>query len=1545
MMADPSFDPEAAKSLMLKPYDWGLVEDNVLLTEEQWKESDYYHKDLKFPDGVWTATAKILKERKEVELNRKELMSKAPQDVVSQVLYFGAGLAAEFTDPFNVPLMLVPIAGEAKWLGALGKNRFIRRGVKGGIEGFVGNIPTEVMTYEQLKKEQAEWTIQDSMFNVMVMGPLAGGTLRNVIGGVGDVRGVYKSLDNILNEEWGFKPLQEKEALTLQAFADLENDKLIKIENMANAQALAKTTVDDMLERHAVNVVKPAQFSFKGRAELVQNSIDTLNRGETIETIGINKGFCYSCAAADVLKSKIINPDADVKLHIAGIDTPTGTMHAYVTVDGKLISDPAVMREDWYNKIEVYSVDENIKLTLVDTVIKSKEKPEVTLKEYDAGKTIEVTTKTGGRATLEKYKIDDIERTNRALGLGLTPEQAENTFNFTIEAGIEGKGEGTAMLTKLIELADEEQMTLFNVPASRGDMSQADLVKWYKKHGFVEKGGGELESEPLVMIREPKVSTDVSGMADRIAELQARADDAVRKAQTVVPEVDVLYANTGIVDVTPEVATATKLSIKNALDFAKEENIKYNGPMNMYDPDIPGGVLHTFTVESGENARLTFATKPGEDFKTKMSARIEQNEAAREVKIKTKKDTMEFVTADGSTALLNKPSPLNVRAFENRAGIKLTSKEGSRLWEFSIVKATTPGEGTGPRILKKIIDTADEEGMIIFGEATAYTDIDKALKQEDLVNWYRRAGWDFIPDTGILIRYPKPTIDVGKSFRSDIQTMVHTNLGSEARIGKLNEEAVAKLNKEHSIGLTLDQERNTFEFNKLKSVSERKGEATAMLKELIVAADEDRITIFNSITPEDITGDMSKADLETWLTKFGFEKVENSTLMVRKNIVKAEVKEPLQFRQDGSIVAPKVFQEEVSDGLYILTTNKGSVLKVQKKGPGEAKRLAKINKFKLTDEQAENFWYGSDVKAKFTGEGEGTKLIARAMDIADEKQATVFLHAVADPNVKGALSQEALKAWYLKKGVIKIEGSGTDMMLRYPKPLSPVAEAVAPKAPTPDGLTVDPIAFANMTPNEIASDIRNSFPSLDQSNLNSKLEAGKFTSFILDTDSDISIRRIAELEKLTEGANEVPKVDMTESDKYDLYYGMDKKSGTEIDDFINSLVVDEKLTEITDPLVRAELIYKKIYDDEWNKFDILNKQEALRKKNVPTKAEIDDVIDNVLIPNEMDEIKLNTPGFDDTKAAQAMKDIMDYKGNDVKLMDRLMIESGLGEQWGWGGDSGMPKTELFSNVKDTLRLRTEEIHYEFALDYQIALDKLADEWRAITKKKGLHILETRDSRMSSKLGRTIYKDQLIKLKGYEAEARVFGEKYGLEGIGESEQWINGQVVKTSVEDLYTSKMDLLSDEGAYHADQKRLDYARLEDQLNNDLAASEKLTPIEAAEQLNEQVSRTGTATVADITDDSPMRNTYNQDVDINKNKTFTEEEFLDMERSGEAEQIQEQLIDAGEDMAREINNTANKLTDDQRAGMDEVYKQIREEYGLREANFNKIVDNLTKCL
>lgn len=63
-----------------------------------------------------------------------------------------------------------------------------------------------------------------------------------------------------------------------------------------------------------------------------------------------------------------------------------------------------------------------------------------------------------------------------------------------------GKGYGSELLKILCNAADEEGATLRLYPQASGPLSNEDLTKWYKRHGFFQKNLIYLYREPLLII-------------------------------------------------------------------------------------------------------------------------------------------------------------------------------------------------------------------------------------------------------------------------------------------------------------------------------------------------------------------------------------------------------------------------------------------------------------------------------------------------------------------------------------------------------------------------------------------------------------------------------------------------------------------------------------------------------------------------------------------------------------------------------------------------------------------------------------------------------------------------------------------------------------------------------------------------------------------------------------------------------------------------------------------------------------------------------------
>ena len=64
------------------------------------------------------------------------------------------------------------------------------------------------------------------------------------------------------------------------------------------------------------------------------------------------------------------------------------------------------------------------------------------------------------------------------------------------------KGKATEFMLRLIEVAEQERKDIFLTPddgySSKGDMSTAQLTKWYKKLGFKKKKKSDFRAQQLL---------------------------------------------------------------------------------------------------------------------------------------------------------------------------------------------------------------------------------------------------------------------------------------------------------------------------------------------------------------------------------------------------------------------------------------------------------------------------------------------------------------------------------------------------------------------------------------------------------------------------------------------------------------------------------------------------------------------------------------------------------------------------------------------------------------------------------------------------------------------------------------------------------------------------------------------------------------------------------------------------------------------------------------------------------------------------------------
>jgi len=111
---------------------------------------------------------------------------------------------------------------------------------------------------------------------------------------------------------------------------------------------------------------------------------------------------------------------------------------------------------------------------------------------------ISLWTELGSCCELDRYRRVKFLWPTSVDRCDLPLETTSKLFWFTrLKAKIEGQGEGTRLMKRLVEILDEREITVVNALNPYGSMDMQALTGFYKKYGFIEVEKG-------LMIRRPK---------------------------------------------------------------------------------------------------------------------------------------------------------------------------------------------------------------------------------------------------------------------------------------------------------------------------------------------------------------------------------------------------------------------------------------------------------------------------------------------------------------------------------------------------------------------------------------------------------------------------------------------------------------------------------------------------------------------------------------------------------------------------------------------------------------------------------------------------------------------------------------------------------------------------------------------------------------------------------------------------------------------------------------------------------------------------------
>ena len=187
---------------------------------------EYGSLGLTFKEDTREGVVNYLVERKKLELERSNTISRGPDTKLAKSFFFLESLATGFVDPINIGASFVPVVGQARFANMVarsGKN--IARMKKGFVEGLVGNAAVEPLVYGVAKSEQADYDIYDSFTNIAV-GGFIGSAAHVGFGRIGDFLAEQRGKPNIYQRLAAISPDNQQALLKHSVGRVLKGEKV-----------------------------------------------------------------------------------------------------------------------------------------------------------------------------------------------------------------------------------------------------------------------------------------------------------------------------------------------------------------------------------------------------------------------------------------------------------------------------------------------------------------------------------------------------------------------------------------------------------------------------------------------------------------------------------------------------------------------------------------------------------------------------------------------------------------------------------------------------------------------------------------------------------------------------------------------------------------------------------------------------------------------------------------------------------------------------------------------------------------------------------------------------------------------------------------------------------------------------------------------------------------------------------------------------------------------------------------------------------------------
>jgi hypothetical protein len=377
--------------------------------------------------GITQGALDILVRRKQEENDRKEILQRADNDLLTGALRLGTGLGVSLLDPINVASAFIPVVGITRYSNMLAaqSSRLGRAGVRlkvGGAEGAFGAALVEPIILTAADAEQADYDLTDSMLNI-AFGTIMGGGLHAGAGAFGDaikarqnrVSPVGSSAEALMNAS-----PEVRQAMARGAMSQMATGRMVDVEVIGNFTPVRSTERRVLVPGKEPEIVTPNtdDAARKIAPELTAKYDALTERKKTYRRWLDELKQPQEDRVVSPIDDQIAEIDAKIQKASAKNRARLNREKAVLEQERRFVAEEVVKRGDTPDMAQVHkdlqAVDEQMR-DLAPQLTDVYQKARSIVKEN--------TTTTPGEAPT--YKVETVFERDRTPGIG---RQIEETF-------------------------------------------------------------------------------------------------------------------------------------------------------------------------------------------------------------------------------------------------------------------------------------------------------------------------------------------------------------------------------------------------------------------------------------------------------------------------------------------------------------------------------------------------------------------------------------------------------------------------------------------------------------------------------------------------------------------------------------------------------------------------------------------------------------------------------------------------------------------------------------------------------------------------------------------------------------------------------------------------------------------------------------------------------------------------------------------------------------------------------------------------------------